>query len=119
MMRTTDAHRSLVWLPWLVLGLLAGTEPVLAQATGSIRGKVTAAGAQPLSGAQVSVPGTGRAAVTNQSGEFVIDNPVSPADLAATIYTALGVPLDTWYKTQDGRPIALCPEGKPVKQLIG
>ncbi len=56
---------------------------------------------------------------TNKLGEFVIDNPVTPQDLAATIYTALGVPLHTWFKTADGRPIELCPEGKPVKQLIG
>jgi uncharacterized protein (DUF1501 family) len=56
---------------------------------------------------------------TNALGEVVIDNPVTPQDLAATIYTALGVPLHTWYKAQDGRPIELVPEGKPVKQLIG
>jgi uncharacterized protein (DUF1501 family) len=56
---------------------------------------------------------------TNKLGEFVIDNPVTPADLAATIYTALGVPLHTWFKTQDGRPVELCPEGRPVKQLVG
>ncbi len=56
---------------------------------------------------------------TNELGAFVVDNPVTPQDLAATIYTALGVPLHTWYKTPDGRPIELCPEGKPVKQLIG
>lgn len=55
---------------------------------------------------------------TNKLGEFVIDNPVTPADLAATIYTALGVPLHTWFKTADGRPIELCPEGKPVQQLL-
>ena len=30
-----------------------------------------------------------------------------PGDLAATIYTALGVPLNTWFKTADGRPIEL------------
>jgi uncharacterized protein (DUF1501 family) len=56
---------------------------------------------------------------TNELGAFVIDNPVTPQDLAATVYTALGVPLHMWYKTPDGRPIELCPEGKPVKQLIG
>ena len=55
---------------------------------------------------------------TNKLGEVVIDNPVSPQDLAATIYTALGVPLHTWYKTADGRPIELCPEGKAVRQLV-
>ena len=56
---------------------------------------------------------------TNALGEVVVDSPASPQDLAATIYTALGVPLHSWYKTPDGRPIELCPEGKPIKQLIG
>jgi hypothetical protein len=56
---------------------------------------------------------------TNQFAEYVIDSPVSPADLAATIYASLGIPLHTWYKAQDGRPIELCPEGKAIRQLIG
>ncbi|MCS6865531.1 MAG: DUF1501 domain-containing protein [Gemmataceae bacterium] len=55
---------------------------------------------------------------TNALAEVVTDNPVSPQDLAATIYTVLGVHLHTWYKTPDGRPIELCPEGKPVKELF-
>jgi uncharacterized protein (DUF1501 family) len=55
---------------------------------------------------------------TNPLAEYVTDNPVSPQDLAATIYTQLGVPLHTWYKAQDGRPIELIPEGKPIKQII-
>jgi Protein of unknown function (DUF1501) len=56
---------------------------------------------------------------TSAQGEFVTDSPVAPQDVAATIYHALGVPLHTWYKTADGRPVELCPEGKPVQQLIG
>ena len=56
---------------------------------------------------------------TNPLGEFVIDSPVTPQDLAATIYHALGIPSHTWYRSQDGRPIELVPEGKPVQQLIG
>lgn len=56
---------------------------------------------------------------TNAMAEVVTDAPVSPQDIAATIYHALGVPLHTWYTAPDGRPIELCPEGKPVKQLIG
>jgi hypothetical protein len=55
---------------------------------------------------------------TNAMGEVVIDSPVTPEDLAATIYTALGVPLHTWYRSQDGRPIELVPEGRPVRQLL-
>ena len=56
---------------------------------------------------------------TNALAEYVTDNPVTPADLAATIYTALGVKLHTWYTAQDGRPIELCPDGKPVRALLG
>lgn len=56
---------------------------------------------------------------TNALAEYVTDNPVSPQDIAATIYTVMGVNLHTWYKAQDGRPIELCPEGKPVQQLVG
>jgi hypothetical protein len=56
---------------------------------------------------------------TNQLAEFVIDNPVTPQDLAATIYHTLGVSLHTWYRAQDGRPIELVPTGKPVRQLVG
>jgi uncharacterized protein (DUF1501 family) len=56
---------------------------------------------------------------SNPLGEFVIDSPVTPQDLAATIYHALGIPLHTWYRAQDGRPIELLPEGQPVRQLVG
>jgi hypothetical protein len=55
---------------------------------------------------------------TDALAEFVVDNPVTPQDLAATIYHALGVPLHTWYRSQDGRPIELVPEGRPVQQLL-
>ncbi|MBN9518602.1 DUF1501 domain-containing protein [bacterium] len=56
---------------------------------------------------------------TNALGEYVTDNPVRPADIAATIYSVMGVNLHTWYRAQDGRPIELCPEGRPVRDLIG
>jgi uncharacterized protein (DUF1501 family) len=55
---------------------------------------------------------------TNALAEYVTDSPVSPQDIAATIYHVMGVPLHTWYKAQDGRPIELCPEGRPVRELI-
>ncbi len=56
---------------------------------------------------------------TNALGEFVVDSPVTPQDLAATIYHALGIPQHTWYHTLDGRPIELLAEGEPVRQLVG
>ncbi len=55
---------------------------------------------------------------TNALGEVVVENPLTPEDLAAPIYHALGIPLHTWYRSVDGRPIELVPEGKPVRQLI-
>jgi hypothetical protein len=30
----------------------------------------------------------------------------------------LGINLHTWYRTPDGRPIELCPEGKPIRQIL-
>jgi uncharacterized protein (DUF1501 family) len=56
---------------------------------------------------------------TNAQAEVVVDSPVRPQDLAATIYHALGIPLHTWYRAQDGRPIELVPTGQPVRQLVG
>ncbi|HEX7241852.1 MAG TPA: TonB-dependent receptor plug domain-containing protein [Longimicrobiaceae bacterium] len=52
-----------------MLGL--GAPPAQAQATGTVSGRVTEAGSRrPLTGAQVSVPGTGRRAVTGTGGEY-------------------------------------------------
>ncbi len=51
----------------------AAVAPVSAQATGSVRGQVSAARTmQPLAGAQVSIPGTGLGTITNAAGEFII-----------------------------------------------
>jgi TonB-linked SusC/RagA family outer membrane protein len=51
----------------------ASAAPMAAQSTGTIRGTVVSAGAlRPLSGAQVSVSGTGLGTLTNSSGQFII-----------------------------------------------
>ena len=56
----------------LAFGLPAGAQQ---QATGTIRGQVTdAVTMRPLSGVQVSVPGTGRGALANASGQFLVLN---------------------------------------------
>ncbi len=39
-------------------------------------------------------------------------------DVAATIYSKLGIPLDTWHVAPDGRPIKVC-EGEPIHELMG
>jgi len=55
--------------------MLAAHAAAQQQATGTIRGTVTdAVTMRPLSGVQVSVPGTGRGALANASGQFLVIN---------------------------------------------
>ncbi|MFO0880779.1 MAG: DUF1501 domain-containing protein [Gemmataceae bacterium] len=42
----------------------------------------------------------------------------SSADVAATIYKALGIPLDTELRDRQDRPIALLPEGRPIPGVL-
>lgn len=68
-LRTLLAAAALAALPSLT------TVPVAAQETGTIRGRVTNASTmRPLSGAQISISGIGRGALTNAQGEFLIVN---------------------------------------------
>jgi hypothetical protein len=46
------------------------------------------------------------------------DRPVSPGDLAATIYHHFGVPLDTTYEDHRGRPRYIVEHGKPLRELV-
>jgi TonB-linked SusC/RagA family outer membrane protein len=67
-----------VWLLGALLVATAGSPSSTAaqgQSVGSIRGRVTvASNARPLSGAQLSIAGTGLGALTTNNGEFVIGN---------------------------------------------
>lgn len=55
---------------------------------------------------------------TEHDGGAIKSNPVSPGDLAATIYQFMGVPLDTTYLDNTGRPRPIIEVGKPVKELF-
>lgn len=55
---------------------------------------------------------------TEQDGGAIKNNPVSPGDLAATIYQFMGVPLDATYLDNTGRPRPIVEVGKPVKELF-
>lgn len=58
-------------LTFLLVG--AAAAPLAAQSVGTVRGRVIqAATQQPLSGVQVTIVGTGRSAVTNAMGEFMV-----------------------------------------------
>jgi hypothetical protein len=45
-------------------------------------------------------------------------NPVTPADIIATIYTCLGIPHDTELHDRLNRPMAVVPWGQPVSELL-
>ena len=51
-------------------------------------------------------------------GGKVPERPVSPADLLATLYQALGIPLDTHYEDASGRPVSIVGPGKPIQELL-
>ena len=56
---------------------------------------------------------------TEKDGGQIKSRPVTPGDLAATIYHHMNVPLDQTYLDQRGRPIFIVQEnGKPIKELI-
>jgi uncharacterized protein (DUF1501 family) len=50
-------------------------------------------------------------------GAFPRDNPVSPEDLLATIYHAMGVQPDAELTDREGRPVRIC-DGRPVLGLF-
>jgi uncharacterized protein (DUF1501 family) len=52
-------------------------------------------------------------------GEFPKERPITPSDLAATIYTLLGIDPATELQTPDGRPVRVTPNGsKIVSELV-
>ena len=53
-------------------------------------------------------------------GEYVVDRPVDPQDVAATIYHHLGIDAPSvFFKDQLGRPLALLDHGQPIRELVG
>ena len=55
---------------------------------------------------------------TDDQGAHVIDRPVSPADVAATIYHAVGVDPSRHLMTPENRPVAILDEGSPIAELL-
>ena len=79
---------STAWLvPAVLLLLLGASAPLAAQATGTLRGKVTdARSARPLQSVQVYIPGTGRGVLTDASGDFQMLNiPIGTHTLRAQL----------------------------------
>jgi hypothetical protein len=55
---------------------------------------------------------------TEKDGGTIKERPVTPGDLAATIYHHMSVPLDTTYLDHTGRPRYAVEHGKPIAELI-
>ena len=54
---------------------------------------------------------------TDKNGAFVTDRPVRPADVAWTVYEALGIDPAKELHTPEGRPVTILAEGAPVTEL--
>jgi hypothetical protein len=55
---------------------------------------------------------------SSRDGGEIAERPVTPGDLAATIYHHMGVPLNTTYNDHQGRPMYIVDDGKPLEELI-
>jgi hypothetical protein len=55
---------------------------------------------------------------TEKDGGQIKERPVTPGDLAATIYTHMGVPLDATWNEPTGRPRYVVEHGKPISEFF-
>jgi hypothetical protein len=55
---------------------------------------------------------------SDKNGEYIVDRPVTPEDLAATIYQSLGIDPETMLTDPLGRPIRLVDGGQVVHELF-
>lgn len=55
---------------------------------------------------------------TNAKGEEPHSRPLTPNDFLATIYRAMGVPLDTHFRDFTGRPVPIVPDGQSIQELF-
>ena len=54
---------------------------------------------------------------TDERGEYVTDRPIRPPEVAATIYSALGIDYDKVLYTPQNRPVRILPECEPINEL--
>lgn len=55
---------------------------------------------------------------TDKQGAYVTRRPVAPADVACTVYEALGIDPRKQLLTPDGRPVEILDAGEPVRELF-
>jgi hypothetical protein len=55
---------------------------------------------------------------TDPGGDSPIERPVTPGDLAATVFSALGIDPESTLQTTDSQPVRLVGQGAPVDELF-
>ncbi len=55
---------------------------------------------------------------TDRQGAYVTRRPVAPADVAYTIYEAMGIDPHRWLMHPEGRPVEILDQGEPVRELF-
>jgi hypothetical protein len=55
---------------------------------------------------------------SDKTGAYVTDRPVRPADVAYTVYSALGINPRKQIRTPEGRPLEILNEGANVEELF-
>jgi len=55
---------------------------------------------------------------TERDGGAIKERPITPGDIAATIYHHMGVALDSTYLDHQGRPRYIVENGQPIRELI-
>lgn len=55
---------------------------------------------------------------SDERGVSVLDDPVYPEDLNATIAAAMGLPLEEEFYAPNGRPFRICNNGSPIEKLL-
>jgi len=55
---------------------------------------------------------------SDKRGAYPSQSPVTPGDVVATVYHALGIPADLDLRDRLGRPIALLPEGAAIRDVF-
>jgi hypothetical protein len=57
---------------------------------------------------------------SSHRGEYVIDRPVTPQDIAMTVYQFLGIDARALtFEDKTGRPTYVIEKGEPVSELFG
>jgi hypothetical protein len=53
-------------------------------------------------------------------GEYVLDRPITPQDIAATVFHHLGIDgRKVYFQDAQNRPVALIEDGDPIRELVG